>query len=102
MSDYPWWSWEDRKPKERRKMVATTDKLVNVADVEEGDFLTGLDSGYVIRVERTDDYWAGERAIDDDSEPFTGRVTITFHNKDGEECSLTMYGDDPIIVRRAG
>jgi hypothetical protein len=85
-------------------MTARDDEYGNVPetiparDVEEGDFLPGLDMGYVFDVdvdEQIRTFTAGEVNI------LMGEFTvITFHDQDGDENYLILKGDVPVTVER--
>lgn len=59
--------------------------VVEASDVEEGDFLTALDNGYVFEVEEESEFY----------------TRINFHDCDGEECYLIVPNETNVSVRRA-
>jgi len=84
----------------RTRIWTTASEVRSHSDDGTGDFLPGLDNGYVVEVEENDGYF---------SYPGGGRVTaampddtvlITFHDAQGDECYLLMPGDSQIQVER--
>lgn len=71
---------------------------VQVRDVQEGDFLTGLDNGYVVEVEPDPPvsftYSRMATALSGDN------VMLTFHTAQGDEAYLIAPEDMPVRVRR--
>lgn len=74
---------------------------VSADGVETGDFLPGLDMGYVIDVENNSSGYFSypglnryPAAMPDDT------ILITFHDSQGEECYLLVPGDFTITVSR--
>lgn len=66
----------------------TVPQTVPVADLEEGDFLPGLDMGYVYIVAPAD-FPHGDAYRE-----------ITFHTNDGDEAFLIAPGDMPVTIER--
>ena len=77
---------------------------IKASQVKEGDFLPGLDNGFVIRdPARNEGYLAyplprggTEVAMPSDT------VVITFHDADGEECYLLLPADSRLTVSHDG
>lgn len=72
-------------------------ETIPAADVEPGDFLPGLDMGYVFEVETGEvhAFAAGSQNI------LLGTFrTITFHTSDGDEAYLIVPEDMPVTVER--
>lgn len=73
-------------------------ETVDVQDLREGDFLVGLDSGYVFSVDENPDVSMG-----DGSYHFNmgdGMVLVTFHDAQGNENYLLLTQGHPVDVRR--
>lgn len=75
-------------------------ETVEAKDVREGDFLPGLDNGFVFQDAESDLYlWMGEGSdnpyvLPEDS------VRITFHTQQGDEAYLICPSDMPVTVQR--
>ena len=66
-------------------------------DTVEGDFIVGLDNGYVVEVDFDTDYISLGRLsgrLPDDM------VLITYHDQDGEENYLILREEHPVTVER--
>jgi hypothetical protein len=61
-------------------------KTVKAKKVREGDFLPGLDNGYVFEVEKAADYDL--------------HVVIWYHDVNGDENYITTWPDNQITIRR--
>lgn len=73
----------------------TTGTKIQAQLVREGDFLPGIDDGYVIDVETTD-----IRAFSGSYNVSLGVMTaITFNDADGEECFLLLPQESLVAVR---
>lgn len=80
--------------------MSTTEKVM-ASEVTEGDFLPGLDNGYVVEVEEGNGYLSYPltstgtiAAMPEDT------ILITFHDADGNECYLLLPGESMISVKR--
>lgn len=69
---------------------------VEAGEVQEGDFLPGLDNGYVVEVDHDPDVWDGRYNVS----MSTGLVLLTFHTAQGEEAYLLCPPDMPVTVKR--
>jgi len=71
-------------------------KTIEAHEVGEGNFLPGLDNGYVVEVERVDGITLQDhRYAVWHSGDF---MKFTFHTAEGEEAYLTCPADMPITV----
>lgn len=69
--------------------------------VEEGDFLPGLDNGYVVEVDENNGYLSYPRTGYGASAAMPmDTVLITFHDADGEECYLMLPGESMLTIER--
>lgn len=71
--------------------------LIPHTNDQDGDYLVGLDNGYVVEVDTDTDYvslgYNSGRLHD-------GMVLVTFHDRDGDENYLILNEDHPINVKR--
>lgn len=74
---------------------------IEASKVREGDFLTGLDNGYVYKTEDNESgylsypgYSRYGVAMPEDT------VLISFHDAEGQECFLLLPGDFEIEISR--
>jgi len=82
------------------EQIVKAKKVRAHSDDQTGDFLAGLDNGYVVEAERVDYIVAQDSGysvrLDGDF------MRFTFHTADGDEASLTGPADMPITVKRDG
>lgn len=72
---------------------------VRAHEVREGDFIPGLDNGYVIEVEHGDDFTYPTRN-DYASRVSDEMVCITYNDADGGENYLLMLADSRLTINR--
>lgn len=70
-----------------RTPTGTIEKTVKAKKVKEGDFLLGLDNGYVVDIESSESTYSDGRRF-------------TFHTAEGEEAYLDVPSDMPILIAR--
>ena len=76
---------------------------VQAQTVQEGDFLPGLDNGYVFQdAEENDGYFEYPGGYGNRGAMSEDTVLITFHNSNGDECYLLLPGDTQVEVTRDG
>lgn len=76
--------------------TGTSLRRIPAQHVREGDFLAGLDNGYVIEAEEEDC-----RAFSGTYNVSLGRfVTLTFNTADGDEAYVLLPRDTPVTVAR--
>ena len=72
---------------------------VKMSEVQEGDYLTGLDNGYVVEVEKDPDVSMGV-GRGTYAAMGSGMVMLTFHDAEGGEGYLMAAADMPVEVKR--
>lgn len=74
---------------------------IAATDVQEGDFIPGLDNGYVVEVEEGNGYLSYPRTGYGASARMPeDTVLITYHDREGEECYLLLPPDSMLTVER--
>jgi len=79
-------------------MDMTQETVIPVQDLQEGDFLVGLDNGYVFTVEED---ISDSISLDRTYNVSLGgdMVLVTFHDSNGDENYLILNRDFPVTVR---
>lgn len=77
---------------------------IKASQVREGDYLPGLDNGFVIQdPEKNAGYLSYPTPTSGYSVAMPGdTVVITFHDADGEECYLLLPSDSRLTVSHDG
>lgn len=74
---------------------------VSANEVQEGDFLPGLDNGYVFEVEEGNGYLSYPRTDSGQSVCMPeDTILIGFHDAEGEECYLLLPGESMLTIER--
>lgn len=75
---------------------------VPASQVQPGDFLPGLDNGYVMEVsDNSDGYLSASTGYSRYTTALPGdTVAVTFHTAEGEEAYLFLPADTPVTVKR--
>lgn len=70
--------------------------------VQEGDFIPGLDNGYVFEVEENQGWLSYPRTVPGQGAAMpSDTVMISYHDADGEECYLLLPAESMLTVERS-
>lgn len=69
---------------------------VKAHEVEDGDFIPGLDNAYVFEVD-----FSGDLRTQDNVSVTSGMVTITAHDQNGDEITLILPPESRLTISRS-